>query len=116
MVEPTTPASRRTWSLIALETLIAISAVYGGVGLIWHNVIGMPDDWLQAARIGVAWSAGAGAVTFDTMVVQHLAGDTWTTVLNAYDLSQGRIWGLVVAVIGGGPCAARYRRLWYTRP
>jgi hypothetical protein len=38
---------RRSWLLIAVEGVIAVSAGYGGVGLIWNNVIQMPPDWLQ---------------------------------------------------------------------
>ena len=33
--------------MIGLELFISASAIYGGVGLIWNNVLGMPDDWLQ---------------------------------------------------------------------
>jgi hypothetical protein len=33
--------------LIGVEVLIAASAVYGGVGLIWNDVIQMPDEWLE---------------------------------------------------------------------
>lgn len=44
---PATTPRRRVWSLIVLEALVAASAIYGGVGLMWHNVIGMPDEWLQ---------------------------------------------------------------------
>lgn len=42
-----TPRGRRAWPLIALELLIAASALFGGVGLIWNDAIRMPDDWLQ---------------------------------------------------------------------
>jgi hypothetical protein len=38
---------RRPWFVIGLELFISASAIYGGVGLIWNNVLGMPDDWLQ---------------------------------------------------------------------
>jgi hypothetical protein len=37
----------RPFLLIALELLIGVGAVYGGVGLMWNNAIGMPDEWLQ---------------------------------------------------------------------
>lgn len=33
--------------LITLELLIGVSAVCGGVGLMWNDVIRMPDDWLR---------------------------------------------------------------------
>lgn len=34
------------WLLVALEVLVAVNAVYGGIGLI-VNGMGMPDDWLD---------------------------------------------------------------------
>ncbi len=34
------------WSLIAVEVLVAVSAIYGGIGLI-RNGMGMPDEWLD---------------------------------------------------------------------
>lgn len=40
---------RRRWALVALEGLCGASAVYGGVGLIWHDAIGMPDSWLASS-------------------------------------------------------------------
>lgn len=35
-----------------IELLVAASAVYGGVGLIAGNAIGMPDDWLAGTPFG----------------------------------------------------------------
>jgi hypothetical protein len=35
------------WLLVALEVVIAVSAVYGGIGLM-VNGLGMPGDWLEA--------------------------------------------------------------------
>ncbi|GAY07321.1 hypothetical protein TOK_2546 [Pseudonocardia sp. N23] len=32
---------------MATELLVALSAIYGGTGLIWDDVIGMPDSWLS---------------------------------------------------------------------
>ena len=37
---------RTHWSLVVIETLVAAAALYGGIGLIWNNAIGMPADWL----------------------------------------------------------------------
>ena len=34
------------WALIALEVLVAVNAIYGGIGLM-RNGMGMPDDWLE---------------------------------------------------------------------
>jgi hypothetical protein len=38
--------------LIGLELLIAASAAFGGIGLIWNNAIRMPDDWLHGTPFG----------------------------------------------------------------
>ena len=38
--------STSRWSLIAVEVLVAVNAIYGGVGLI-RNGMGMPDEWLE---------------------------------------------------------------------
>jgi hypothetical protein len=35
------------WLLVALEVIIAVNAVYGGIGLM-VNGLGMPGDWLDA--------------------------------------------------------------------
>jgi CBS-domain-containing membrane protein len=47
-----TAAGRRQWPTIALELLVAASAVHGGAGLVWDlvgdNAIGMSQDWLDA--------------------------------------------------------------------
>jgi hypothetical protein len=59
----------------------------------------------DAAGLGLAWAAGA--VTFDALVGHYLAGDTWADVVRSYDLSQGRIWSLVVLLIALGPTMVR---------
>jgi hypothetical protein len=38
---------RRPWLLVAVELLTSAAGVYGGVGLLAGNVIGMPDGWLS---------------------------------------------------------------------
>ena len=46
----TRPAKERRaarWSLIAIEALVAIGAIYGGVGLIADNAVGMLPEWLD---------------------------------------------------------------------
>lgn len=40
-------AVHRPWVVIGLESFVAAWAVIGGVGLMWNNVIGMPDSWLE---------------------------------------------------------------------
>jgi hypothetical protein len=39
------------WLLVVLEVLVAVNAVYGGIGLI-VNGIGMPQDWLDGTPFG----------------------------------------------------------------
>jgi len=36
------------FAVIGLETVAAVSAVAGGIGLVARNAIGMPGDWLAA--------------------------------------------------------------------
>ena len=36
----------RPWLAIVLESVVAAAAIYGAVGLIWDNAIGMTADWL----------------------------------------------------------------------
>jgi hypothetical protein len=44
--DPLRPGSR-PWPTVVLELLTCAAAGYGGVGLAWHNVVRMPDSWLQ---------------------------------------------------------------------
>jgi hypothetical protein len=67
-----------------------------------------------AFGVGVAWAAGAAA--FDAGVGHFLARDDWRTVLEAYDLRRGRIWGAVVLLIAAGPALARSIRRRRTTP
>ena len=34
------------WALIAIEVLVAVNAIFGGIGLV-RNGMGMPDEWLE---------------------------------------------------------------------
>lgn len=36
----------RHWGVVVLEVLVALAALYGGIGLMWGNRIGMLDEWL----------------------------------------------------------------------
>jgi len=46
-----TATTRRRWPTIVLELLVALMALYGGIGLMWDlvadNAIGMTQDWLE---------------------------------------------------------------------
>lgn len=50
--EGTTSAAHGHRVTAGIESLVAASAVYGGVGLIAGNAIGMPDDWLAGTPFG----------------------------------------------------------------
>ncbi|SDP38288.1 hypothetical protein SAMN04515671_3969 [Nakamurella panacisegetis] len=41
-------AGRARWVLVALEVVVAVGAVYGGVGLIADDRIGIPSEWLRS--------------------------------------------------------------------
>ena len=38
--------AHRHWALAAVEALVALAALFGGVGLIAGNALHMQDDWL----------------------------------------------------------------------
>jgi hypothetical protein len=46
-VEHTSTTAHRYWPIAAVEGLVAVAAVYGGVGLMAGNAIAMPADWLS---------------------------------------------------------------------
>jgi hypothetical protein len=84
---------------------ITFAALYAPYVLAVQKRRPFPDD-RTALAVGGAWAAGAMA--FDTLVGHYLAGDSWADVLRAYNLSEGRIWTLVLALIAAGPIAARH--------
>lgn len=114
---------RRARLLITLEALVAGSAVYGGVGLAFRNVIHMPDDWLAkspfsswvlpgilllfvvAAPTGIAacleirrsrW-AGIASVTAGASSIGWIAAEL--AVMQKYNLLQPVVLGLGVAIV-----------------
>jgi len=52
LYEGTTSTAHGHRVVAGIELLVAASAVYGGVGLIAGNAIGMPDDWLAGTPFG----------------------------------------------------------------
>ena len=58
-----------------------------------------------AARAGAIW-AGC-TVAFEFLFFHYVGGQSWAQLLHDYDLTQGRIWGLVVAGIAVAPAVAR---------
>src|SRR3954454_18239744 len=82
-LRPTRPT--RPWPLIVLELLIAVGAVYGGVGLIWNDAIGMPDAWLQGTPF-TSWTLPGGflvlvvAVPMAAAAVLELRRSAWAAL------------------------------------
>lgn len=63
----------------------------------------------QALEIGALW--GAMTVTFEFLGGHYINGDSWTTLVDAYDVAGGHLWPLAVAGVALSPSAARWRRL-----
>jgi hypothetical protein len=59
----------------------------------------------EAARVGAAW--GALTVAFEFGFGHWVAGDSWSELLENYDVTAGRVWILVPAAMVAGPELAR---------
>jgi hypothetical protein len=58
-----------------------------------------------AVEAGAVW-AGC-TVAFEFLFFHYVGGQSWAQLLHDYDLTQGRIWGLVVCGIALAPALAR---------
>jgi len=63
----------------------------------------------DAALIGAGWTAST--VAFEFGFGHYVAKEPWRKLLRDYDVSAGRIWGLVLLSIAAAPALARRRRL-----
>lgn len=63
----------------------------------------------QALQVGVLWATLT--VAFEFVGGRYLTGDTWQTLVEAYDLTAGHLWPLAVAGIVLAPVMARKWRL-----
>ncbi len=63
----------------------------------------------EALEIGALW--GALTVTFEFFGGHYINGDSWASLVNAYDVTGGHLWPLAVAGVAMSPTAARWRRL-----
>lgn len=70
----------------------------------WMGAAGRPDLQL---RIGVAWLVAT--VLFELGFGRGVAGHSWAALLRDYDLSQGRLWLLVLLATLLGPWLAGRR-------
>jgi hypothetical protein len=63
----------------------------------------------DALLVGLGWSAAT--VVFELVFGHFVNGDSWATLLHAYDVLDGRLWLLDVLGIALAPAAARAWRL-----
>jgi hypothetical protein len=63
----------------------------------------------EAVEAGALW--GALTVTFEFLGGHYINGDSWTTLVNAYNVAAGHLWPLAVAGVFISPTVARSRRL-----
>ncbi|WP_103383714.1 hypothetical protein [Pseudonocardia dioxanivorans] len=84
------------WSLVVVEALVALAAVYGGVGLMADNMIGMPHDWLSATPF-TSWVVPGMLLVLVVAVPMTVAA-----VLEA----RRSTWAPVVSIAAGGALVA----------
>jgi hypothetical protein len=59
----------------------------------------------EAISVGVMW--GALTVAFEFLGGHYINGDSWETLIRAYDVTAGHLWPLAVAGIVLAPLSAR---------
>lgn len=62
----------------------------------------------EALAVGGMW--GALTVAFEFLGGHYINGDSWQTLVSAYDVTAGHLWPLAVAGVALAPSAARYWR------
>jgi hypothetical protein len=134
-----TAATRRQWTTITLELIVAGMALYGGVGLMWDlvadNAIGMSQDWLEGTPF-TSWVLpgvfllAVVAVPMGTAAVLELRRSPWAAaasvvagaaqvgwiaaqlaVMQRYFFLQPVVLGAGLAVLALALWAARHRPL-----
>jgi hypothetical protein len=70
-----------------------------------HHVSSLPD----ALQIGLMWSSAS--VAFEFLFGHYVNKDSWSELLHAYDVLDGRLWLLDVLGIAAAPAAARAWRI-----
>jgi hypothetical protein len=63
----------------------------------------------EAVEAGAIWAAMT--VSFEFLFFHYVGGKDWQELLHDYDVSDGRVWGLVVAGIWAMPAVVRAARL-----
>ena len=106
------PALRRDGGHIA--STVSLSAA---IVLLAACTIGWirPRTWGETWIIGACWLGVT--IAFEFLGGHFLFGRPWNTLLADYNLSQGRIWIVVLVATAVGPVvAARTRHLFLHRP
>ncbi len=85
-----TRRDRASWALTAVLALVALCAVYGGVGLV-RDGMGMPADWLENTPFP-SWTLPGVALLATVALPQAVA--CWLT-------GTGHRWGAVAGVLAG---------------
>lgn len=87
--------------------LSTVSLIVLSAGYVWWMQRRWPLPSTQmAVRAGGAWFVLT--VVFEFGFGHYVVGESWSTLLTDYDLSQGRIWILVPLWVLVAPAAARH--------
>ena len=89
---------------VSTATLLLLLGAY----MRWLSSIWPIASRLDALRIGGAWSALT--VAFEFGFGHYVAHDTWSALLDQYNLARGRVWVLVPVWIAIGPLGVGMRR------
>lgn len=82
-----------------VSTLLAI-ILFGG--LIRAYMLRYPARSLrQVLLLGGAWTLAV--LAFEFLFFHFVAGHSWSALIAAYDLTDGRVWGLLVLWVGAAP-------------
>jgi hypothetical protein len=68
----------------------------------------------DAARIGADWVVLTAA--FEVIFGHYVAGTSWRNLLRDYNVSEGRVWSLVLLTLGVAPSVARMARIRRSQP
>lgn len=91
----------RVGELAAHQISTASGAVLIGLLILAYHRRHPPNSAAQAWRLGLGWMLAV--VAFEFGFFHFLAGHAWPELFAAYDLRQGRVWGLFVLWIGLAP-------------
>jgi hypothetical protein len=72
---------------------------------IWMDRRAPTSSAREALEAGLLW--GAMTVAFEFIGGHYINGDTWQTLVNAYDVTAGHLWPFAVAGITVAPSLAR---------